>query len=153
VDFHELEATELAVDGLHQRALAHAACAPKERVVGGEPLGKAFSIGQKRVPHPVDPLEKLKRDAIDLLDREKASSLCLPDESVARPEIWNLGPLRTKALERPRNPLNDPCDRFLKVHVGPVAKAREPSIVAQLRGRARSPGRETGPRLAESGHP
>ena len=45
---------DIGVSGLHQRRLAHAARAPQQRVVRGQPVGKALGVFDQDVPHPVD---------------------------------------------------------------------------------------------------
>ncbi len=67
----------LGVDrGMHrldQRALAHAARAPQQRVVGGQPVGEAPRVGEQDVAHPVDPAQQPDLDAADLRRPARAS--------------------------------------------------------------------------------
>ena len=91
MDLDELQSCDLAVHGLDQRALAHAARAPKQRVVGGKPGRKPRRIGNQRGARGVDALQQGKRHTVDGFDREKGLGLGLPDKGVARLEV---GPLR-----------------------------------------------------------
>ena len=50
---------------LDQRALAHAARAPQQGVVGGQPLGKAARVLDQDVAREVDPLEQADIDPVD----------------------------------------------------------------------------------------
>jgi hypothetical protein len=145
MDLDELQPTDLAMHGLDQRALAHAPRAPQERVVGGKAAGEALRIGKERVAHPADALQERKRQAIDVLDGEKAFRLGLPNEGVVAFEVGRIRLAWGKTLDRPGNPLDKPRNRLLKVHVAPVAKAIEVAIVAPP-SRDRGPvGRPTGP--------
>jgi len=130
MDFDELQPCDLSVHGLDERALAHAPRAPKQRIVGGKAAGEALRVGEQRVARAVDSLEQRKRQAVDLLDRLKVLRLGLPDEGVCGLEVGHFGLARAKALDRPDNPLDKAGERFLKVHVAPVAKAIGAAIVA-----------------------
>ena len=130
MDFHELEPRDLMMDGLDQRALAHAARAPEQRVVGGEALREAERVGEERIPHAVDALEQRQLHAVDVGYRLKAAALRLPDESLCGGEIGPSRPARSEALQRARNPLQNAGEGLLKVHVAPVAKPIGAAIVA-----------------------
>ena len=96
-----LSPADLAMHGLDERALAHAARAPQQRVVGGQAAGEALRIGKQGIAHPVDALQQRKRHAVDLDDGEEGFGLGLPDEGIGRPESRasrpRVGPSRSSA--------------------------------------------------------
>ena len=51
---------DAGVDRLDQRALAHAARAPEEHVVGRQAAGEALGVLEQDVAHPVDALEEAR---------------------------------------------------------------------------------------------
>ena len=82
VDLDQLQAREAAVNGLDQRALAHAACAPQERVIGGKAPGETLGIRQEHVAAAVDALEERQRHPIDRPDRQKGPGVRLENEGI-----------------------------------------------------------------------
>src|SRR5262245_12403470 len=129
MDFHELEPGDLVMDGLDQRALAHATRAPKERVVGRKALSEAERVGEQRIAHAVDAFEQRQLHAVDLGYRLEVPDLRLPDEGFRGCKIGPSRPSRSEALQRARNPLQNAGEGLLKVHVAPVAKPIGAAIV------------------------
>ena len=101
MDLDELQSCDLAVHGLDQRALAHAARAPKQRVVGGKPGRKPRRIGNQRGARGVDALQQGKRHTVDGFDRDEDLRFGLPDKGVVRLEVGLIRLARTKSLDRP----------------------------------------------------
>ena len=122
MDLDEFEPRDLAVHGLDQRALAHAARAPKQRIVGGKPARESRGVGEQRIARGVDALEQRERHAVDGSDRQEALRLGLPDKGIACGEIGPLGLARTKPLDGAGDPLEKAGKGFLKVHVGPLQR-------------------------------
>lgn len=81
-------AAHLCVDRLDQGTLAHATCAPQQRVVGGKPLGEAQRVVEEHIAHPVDALEQAERHAIDLGHGQEGLWLGLPNEGLRLVEVW-----------------------------------------------------------------
>src|SRR5262249_38656418 len=104
MNLDELEALHLAMYRLDERALAHAACAPQQRIVGREPAGEALGVGDQRIAHAVDAFEQREGYAVDIGDRNETSCLGMPNEGVVDREIRRLGLLRTKPLDGPGDP-------------------------------------------------
>ena len=73
---------------LHQRRFAHAACAPEQRIVGGQAIGEPLGVLDQDVAHPVDPLEQAEVDAADARDRRQPS-VRVPDKGVGGAERLN----------------------------------------------------------------
>ncbi len=131
VDLDQLEAREAGIDGtmhgLDQGALAHAAGAPEQRIVGGQAAREAFRVGQEGVAAAVDALEKRQRHPVDAPDRRKSPGLGLIDEGIGGREIGHRRPDGPKPLQRLGDSLDQSRERFLKVHAG----ARCKGVVAQ----------------------
>ena len=72
---------------LDQGRFAHAARAPKQRVVGGQAAGKALGIFGKLRGHGLEALQELERNAVYLTDGLEAFALGLPDERLGSVEI------------------------------------------------------------------
>jgi hypothetical protein len=108
MDLDELKPLDLAMHGLDERALAHAACAPQQRIVGGQPPREALRVGKERIAHAVDALEQRKRHAVDIGNGQEGLRLGLPHEGVACLEVGRLGLVRAKSLDRPGDPLDQP---------------------------------------------
>ena len=100
-------------------------------LLAGSPRAKRVGIGEQRIAHAVDALEQRKRHAVDRLRRGGRSrvSACQTKASRRR-EVGRFGLARSEPLERAGDPLDEAGDRFLKVHVAPVAKAFVVAIVA-----------------------
>src|SRR6516225_8346264 len=77
-----------------------------------------------------------------------ATGMKPPGEGVACREVRRFGLLRAKALDGPSDPFEHTRERFLKVHVAPVAKAGELAIVAPPSRDKRPVGRRKGQRAA-----
>src|SRR5262249_47968853 len=147
MNLDELEALHYAMHRLDQRALAHAACAPQQRIVGRKPAGETLCVGEQRIAHAVDALEQREGHAVDIGNRNEASRLGMPGEGVACREVRRFGLLRAKALDGPSDPFEHTRERFLKVHIAPVAKAGELAIVAPPSRDKRRSEEDKGPRL------
>jgi len=130
VDFDELQPGDLAMDGLDQRALAHAARAPQKGIVGGKAAGEAKRVGKERIAHAVDTPKQGQGHSIDIAYGLKALGLGLPDKGIRGVEIGPVGFTRSKTLKRPGDPLQKAGKGFLKVHAAPVAKPIWAAIVA-----------------------
>ena len=59
-------AVHVGVDGLHDRALARAARAPQQRVVGRQALGEAPRVLEQGLLLAVDAHQQVETDAVDL---------------------------------------------------------------------------------------
>ena len=68
---------------LDQRALAHAARAPQQRIVGGQAFGEAPRVGQQGVALALDALEQRQIDMRHLGHRHQPALRRLPDKGVA----------------------------------------------------------------------
>ena len=88
------------VDGLHQRALAHAASAPQERVVGGQAAGESARIVMERVGDAFDPAQKVVGDTRHQRHRPQSTAAGLPDEGVGGREIGVLDRRWESSLQR-----------------------------------------------------
>src|SRR5262245_52775928 len=104
MNLDELEVLYLAMHCLDERALAHAACAPQQCIVGGKPAGEALGVCEQRIAHAVDAFEQREWHAVDIGDRNEASRLGMPDEGVARRKIRRLGLLRAEPLDGTGDP-------------------------------------------------
>ena len=107
MDFNELEAPVdvfLAVDRgvrrLDQRRLAHAARAPQQRVVGGQPAREAAGVLDQKIAHPVDAAQEREIDAVDARDGGERPALGAPDEGLRRLEIRRRRMRGREPLER-----------------------------------------------------
>ena len=102
VDLDQLErrgrsaCVEAGMDRLDQRALAHAARAPQQRVVGRQAAREALGVLEQDVAQPVDALEQVDLDPVDLGDRLQAAAG--RDARRRRPRR------RNRALARPAAP-------------------------------------------------
>ena len=72
------------VHGLDQRRFAHAARAPEQRVVGGQPAREALGVLHQHVAHAIDAFEQRHLDAIDFRDRHQLPPVRMPGEGVRR---------------------------------------------------------------------
>ena len=102
-----------AMHRLDEGALAHAARAPQQGVVGGQPLGEAARVGEQQVPLALDALEQGKGQPVDTAHGQEALALRLPDEGLGRVEIRLARARWGKALE----------------HIGKPVEAREQRLV------------------------
>ena len=79
-------AVDLGMGGLDQRALAHAAGAPEQRVVRWQAAGEAASVVEQDLDLPVDPAQEVERHAADRQHRVEpvgpARFSGMPDEGV-----------------------------------------------------------------------
>ena len=75
----------VAVDGFHQRTLAHAARAPKQRIIGAMAAGKLLGVAQKNILHGVDTLEHGERHAADTRHRHQNPGITVPVKGVRIP--------------------------------------------------------------------
>jgi hypothetical protein len=91
--------------GFDERGFAHAAGAPKERVVGREALCEALRIAEKRVPGLVDAAQQPDIDPIDARNRDKCRGPRGEDERLGGAEIAGPG-------LRAGEPLKRGCDPF-----------------------------------------
>ena len=109
-------ARHVGMDRLDQRALAHAARAPEQRIVGRQSAREARGILHQRVAHPVDALEQPERHAIDLGDGQEGLGLRLPDKGLGPVEIGLSRRGRGEPLQGSRDTFDKPANRFLEVH-------------------------------------
>ena len=108
MDFDELEAAVLlldgdGMDGLHQRGLAHAACAPKHGVIGGQATGEAQGVFQQERLLTVHPFQEIERDAGNLVHRGQVCGGGMPDEGLGRFDIGGVRGRRCQTFQRPGN--------------------------------------------------
>ncbi len=94
------DSVDIGVRGLHQRGLAHAARAPKQRVVGGQAAGESRRVLEQRVAHPVDAAQQDDVDPVDLPDRLKRARTGVPNEGVRFGEIRRGRRRRGQTLQR-----------------------------------------------------
>src|ERR1700733_12716429 len=93
VNFDQLEfgggmrIADRRMGGLDQRGLAHAAGAPKERVVRRQTARKTFGILKEKIAHPIYALEQRHLDTVDPAHRGELSLLGVPDESLGSGKI------------------------------------------------------------------
>ena len=80
-------AAHLGVRGLHQRRLAHAARAPQQGVVGGQPLREAARVVEQLLGGAVDALEQAERLAVDVRHRQEGLRRGLPHVGLALLEV------------------------------------------------------------------
>ena len=78
---------EPGVDRLDQRALAHAAGTPQQRVVGRQAVGEAARVLEQRLGHPLDAAQQVERHAGDPRHRPQPLAPRLPDEGVGCIEV------------------------------------------------------------------
>ena len=95
-----MAAVDLAMHGFDQRALAHAACTPKQGVVGRASGGEALRVGEQNVANPGDPHQQLEWDGGDSLDRPQAVVLRLPHEGIGGVEVALRRGRRRQSFER-----------------------------------------------------
>ena len=98
---------DCGVSGLDQRALAGAARAPQQHVVGGEAGGKATGVFEQNVAHPVDAAQQADLDAVDLRDRFEPTGIGMPDKGVGGVEIGGWRRRRRQAFEGGGDPLQE----------------------------------------------
>ncbi len=80
-------AVHMGVDRLDDRALARAARAPEQGIVGGQALGEAPGILDQRLLLPVDADQEIEVHAVDLGDRLEAVAGRMPDASFGRVDV------------------------------------------------------------------
>ena len=80
-----------ACDRLDQRALAGAARAPQQHVVGREPGREPLGVVEQNVAHPVDPAQQTDRHPVDRRHRFQPFAVGMPDEGVGGIEIVDRG--------------------------------------------------------------
>ena len=85
---------------LDQRALAGAARAPQQHVVGRQPGGETLGILDEDVAHPVYSAQQVELDAVDFADGLQPFALGVPDEGVGGVEIVLRRRRRRQAFER-----------------------------------------------------
>ena len=88
------------VHRLDERGLAHAARAPQQRVVGGQPPGEALGVLGELRRDVLETLEQRQGHAVDLADRLEGVPLRMPHEGFRGLEIGLRGPGRRQPLER-----------------------------------------------------
>ena len=72
---------------LDERALAGAARAPQQHVVGRQPGGEPLGVVEQDVADPVDAAQQPDLDPVDLGDRLEPAAVGMPDEGVGGVEI------------------------------------------------------------------
>ena len=101
--------------GFDQRALAGAARAPEQGVVGGKSAGELARVAQQDVARMVDPVQQREIDAIDLRHAFEPALARMPDEGLALARIVAVALRGHEPVER----LGDPDQQraqFLVVH-------------------------------------
>ena len=106
---------------LYKRALAGAAGAPQQDIVGREPRGEAFGVVEQNVADPVDPAQQLDLDPIDLVNRLQPTVVGVPYEGVALSDDTRTSP-----------PI---CQRGESCCVTPTYATREIGVTAFARSR------------------
>ena len=121
MDLDEFELPDLAVHGLDQRALAHAARAPKQRIVGGKPARKSRVLASSVSRAASMPSSSADGTRLTVLTVKR---LCVSScqKGIACGEIGPLGLARTKPLDGAGDPLEKAGKRFLKVHLCPLQR-------------------------------
>ena len=87
------------MDRLDQRALARAARAPEQGVVGRQAPGEAPRVVQQDVAVAIDPAQQLELDPAHPVDRLEAGALGMPDEGLGAVEGGRGRVCRGQALE------------------------------------------------------
>ena len=98
-DLVGLALVDVGMRRLYQGRLAHAASAPKQRVVGRQPIGETAGVVQQDIAHPLDPLQQLQIDAVDGRHRLQPMALGLPDEGVGGVQIIVAAADRRQSLQ------------------------------------------------------
>ena len=68
---------------LDERALAGAAGAPQQYIVGREPGGEPLGVVEQDVADPVDSAQQADLDAVDLVNRLEPAAVGVPHEGIA----------------------------------------------------------------------
>ena len=92
---------------LDERALAGAAGAPQQDIVGRQAGGEPLGVVEQDVADPVDAAQQADLDAVDLVDRLEPAAVGVPDESVARVEIGGAALPRREPLQRIGNAMEE----------------------------------------------
>ena len=87
------------MDRLDQRALAHAARAPEQGVVGGQAVGEALCIRMQGVALAFDTLQQFDVDAVDRRHRHQPVALGMPDEGIGGIDVVGARRLWREALQ------------------------------------------------------
>ena len=106
-----------ACAALTSAALAGAAGAPEQHVIGGQPGGEALGVFDQDIAHPVDAAQQADLDSVDLFYRFEPVALCVPDERIGRLEVICRRRRRSQPFERGGDAVNQ---RF-KVGIGHLA--------------------------------
>jgi hypothetical protein len=107
------------MDGLYQRRLAHAACAPQQHVVGRQPPCETLSVVGKDVADMVDAADQTDVDAVRPGDRLEELPRRHPDEALGGVPVVDGGRRAGEPLDgRPET-----CD-FLQKRLRPVVVHR-----------------------------
>ena len=86
------------MDGLDERALAHAARAPQQRIVGRQARGEPLGVLEQDVADPVDALEEVQLDPVDL--GRPAAASCRRRARRRRPRRRNPAPAAAAGAAR-----------------------------------------------------
>ena len=83
VDLHKGESVRLplvngGVGRLDERALAGAASAPQQYIVGRQAGGEPLGVVEQNVADPVDPAQQRDLDPIDLVNRRQPTTVGVP---------------------------------------------------------------------------
>src|SRR5205814_5504893 len=105
VDLDECERVRMhIVDGgvrrLDERALAGAAGAPQQDIVGREPGGEPLGVVEQNVADAVDAAQKSHLNAVDLVNRLEPAAVGMPYEGVAGVKFVAGRSGRGQALQR-----------------------------------------------------
>lgn len=108
MDLHQLDrrlslgcdlGVHLGMACLHQRALAHAARAPQECIVGGQAAREAQRVVEKLIARAVDALQQANLHAADPRHRFEPLGISMPDEGVGGIEVRTGGARGSHALQ------------------------------------------------------
>ena len=134
VDLDQLEtAPELAVDRgmdrLDERALAHAAGPPEQRIVGRQAGREAPGVLEQDVANSIDSLQEIEIDPVDLRDLAQAIAGGVPDKGGMGTQVRHRRRRADQAFQsrgNPFQPLENPLIRLAchMVHLKGRAVAR-----------------------------
>jgi hypothetical protein len=100
-----MRSIDRGMNRLHQRRLPHAACAPEQRVVGGQSARESFGIFEQHIAYAIDALEQRHLDAIHSRDRNEPVPVGVPRERVRRGKLRRSRSRRRQPFERGRDAL------------------------------------------------
>jgi hypothetical protein len=75
------------MDRLHQRGFAHAARAPQQRIIGGQPPGETLGVLHQQIAHQINAPQQGDIHPVHPGHRREAAGCRMPDKGVRRIEI------------------------------------------------------------------